>query len=388
MTKIIKRLNAMLVTGIIAISTVTSAFAADITVAKDTDISVIQYTEETESTTEKLSETTTKKAAEVTTEKVAEAATEKAAEVTTEKTTEAATEEITEVTTEEITEVTTEKATEATTEAADKNNQGDAGVDIDVLNSNYFQISDNYGNIYIYVYTGTDIKVYTPDGKEADVDILAGNDIQIIGDEYDKAIPSRSETVDETTTEVTTEAVKTKTSRDRSSSKKRSSSRGGRSSGGNSSTKAAAPVSETVTQTPAETTAAAVYNEPESRKRIVRMSINSSSMNVDGTVYNTDSSPYISNNYTLVPLRCISTAFDAQVTWDNNTKTAFINTDNINACFTIGSDTMLINGRIKQIPKSAEIRDGRTYVPIRALGEAIGADVSWMQDTKTVLITK
>ena len=111
-------------------------------------------------------------------------------------------------------------------------------------------------------------------------------------------------------------------------------------------------------------------------------------MNIDGQVVTTDSEPYISEGYTLVPLRCISDVFDAQVDWDNDTKTAIIKADGIETRFNIDSDCMNINGVTTSIPKSAEIHAGRTYVPLRALGEALGAQVNWIANTKSVWVIK
>ena len=118
------------------------------------------------------------------------------------------------------------------------------------------------------------------------------------------------------------------------------------------------------------------------------MTIGSNLMNINGEAVETDTSPYISNSYTLVPLRCISTVFDAEVEWDKNTKTAIIKADGIETRFTINSYTMLVNGRTVMIPKAAEIKNGRTYVPLRALGESLNANVSWIPDSKSVLIIK
>ena len=358
MTRKINEMNVALMAAVIMMSMQASALAANITVVQDTDINVEQYSEpqkaettftETESTTITSEFTTEYITKEYTTEETTETTTEETTEEITEETT-----ETTEATTEEITEETTEATTEAVTFAP--------GIDIDVLNSNYFQIQDNYGNIYIYVYTGTDVKLYTQDGKEADVDILTGNDIQIVGDGGPLAST-------EATTETTTVCSKSGHSG---------------SSGGHRRIKSVSTTTEATTETTTKDMQAHVSQD----KKTVRMQIGNNSMYVDGSIYETNSSPYISQGYTLVPLRCISAVFDAQVGWDNDTKTAYINTDSAQTCFTIDSDRMVVNGCYEKIPKSAELCAGRTYVPIRALGEALGADVSWIQDTKTVLVAK
>jgi hypothetical protein len=49
---------------------------------------------------------------------------------------------------------------------------------------------------------------------------------------------------------------------------------------------------------------------------------------------------------------------------------------------------MNVNGKSVSIPKSAEVKDGRTYVPLRAMGESINANVSWIPDSKSILVIK
>lgn len=48
---------------------------------------------------------------------------------------------------------------------------------------------------------------------------------------------------------------------------------------------------------------------------------------------------------------------------------------------------MVINGMptTMEYGVSAEIKDGRMYIPFRALGSALGVDVSWIADTKTAV---
>ena len=44
-----------------------------------------------------------------------------------------------------------------------------------------------------------------------------------------------------------------------------------------------------------------------------------------------------------------------------------------------GEDTYMENG------VTAEIKDGRMFVPFRVLGEALGAEVNWDSNTKTAI---
>lgn len=52
----------------------------------------------------------------------------------------------------------------------------------------------------------------------------------------------------------------------------------------------------------------------------------------------------------------------------------------------IGSDIMTVNGQIKQLDAVAEIKEGRTYLPLRAIVEALGAEVTWIPETKGITL--
>ncbi len=52
----------------------------------------------------------------------------------------------------------------------------------------------------------------------------------------------------------------------------------------------------------------------------------------------------------------------------------------------IGSDIMTVNGKAVQIDAPAEIVNGRTFLPLRAISEALGATVEWIPDTQGVTV--
>ncbi|MBQ7758006.1 MAG: copper amine oxidase N-terminal domain-containing protein [Anaerotignum sp.] len=54
----------------------------------------------------------------------------------------------------------------------------------------------------------------------------------------------------------------------------------------------------------------------------------------------------------------------------------------------IGSDKATVNGETKELDVPAFVKDGRTFLPIRFISEALGANVDWDAATKTVTIWK
>lgn len=92
--------------------------------------------------------------------------------------------------------------------------------------------------------------------------------------------------------------------------------------------------------------------------------------------------------YTLIPIRGISEALDADVTWDGENQTVEIKKDGRDMTLFIDSDIALLDGEEITLEMSAMIKNGRTMVPLRFVMEAFDVNVDWDQDTRTVEITK
>ena len=101
-----------------------------------------------------------------------------------------------------------------------------------------------------------------------------------------------------------------------------------------------------------------------------------------------DAQAVLKDGSTLLPVRSVSTALGGEVVWDNVTKTASIEKDGTMVTIAIGEKEIFINGKAKEISTPAQIISGRTYVPLRALGEALDCNITWVKETKTVEITQ
>lgn len=96
--------------------------------------------------------------------------------------------------------------------------------------------------------------------------------------------------------------------------------------------------------------------------------------------------PVIVNDRTLVPLRAIFEALGADVDWNGDTKCVTAKKDGSVVSLTIGSNVMTVNGADKELDVPSQIINDRTMVPVRAISEAFGNNVNWNGDTKTVEI--
>ena len=97
--------------------------------------------------------------------------------------------------------------------------------------------------------------------------------------------------------------------------------------------------------------------------------------------------PALVNNRTMVPMRKIFEALGAEVTWDNETQTAKALKDNMSVEITIGSNVMYSSGKPIEIDSPALLMRSRTYVPVRFISNALGAEVDWDNDNRVVYIT-
>ncbi|AMJ39713.1 copper amine oxidase N-terminal domain-containing protein [Anaerotignum propionicum] len=104
-----------------------------------------------------------------------------------------------------------------------------------------------------------------------------------------------------------------------------------------------------------------------------------------------DAPAYISAaGYTMLPVRAISKALGVNtnnVLWNAETRTVTVMYAQRIITMTVGQKTIYVNG--SAIPSSAapEIKDGRTFLPLRDLGTALGVtNVNWDAATKTATL--
>ncbi len=107
---------------------------------------------------------------------------------------------------------------------------------------------------------------------------------------------------------------------------------------------------------------------------------------INGTPLALDVAPTIQNGRTLVPMRAIFETLGAQVHWDDATSTirAYRREDAI--VLELGNRTAWVNGPSRQLDVAPVAIGGRTMVPLRFVAEALGAQVAWVDATRTVTV--
>lgn len=110
------------------------------------------------------------------------------------------------------------------------------------------------------------------------------------------------------------------------------------------------------------------------------------SLFVDGQRLYPDAEPVILDGRTLVPLRAIFEALGAQVNWDQTNASAFAVRDSTTITVTAGSMTAFVNGEEQALDVPAQVIQNRMFTPVRFVAEALDAQVSWDPDSQTVYI--
>ncbi len=97
--------------------------------------------------------------------------------------------------------------------------------------------------------------------------------------------------------------------------------------------------------------------------------------------------PVTRDNRTLVPLRSIFEALEAQVKFDPISKEINASKGTIRIKLTLNSPQVEVDGTPLFIDVPPTLIEGKAYVPLRFIGTALGAQVKYYGDTDTIVIT-
>ncbi len=107
---------------------------------------------------------------------------------------------------------------------------------------------------------------------------------------------------------------------------------------------------------------------------------------LDGKKLTFDVEPVNRSGRLLVPMRAIFEGLGAEVSWDGAARTASAVLGGRSVSVTIGSTAAVVNGRAATLDVPAEIVSARTLVPLRFVMTALGADVEYIANERLVAI--
>jgi hypothetical protein len=100
--------------------------------------------------------------------------------------------------------------------------------------------------------------------------------------------------------------------------------------------------------------------------------------------------PYIDKGVTMVPARFISEQLDADVTFNEaKHEVSIVDAARGNEIIlTLQIEKAIYNGKTVTLDGAVRNRDGTTFVPLSFIAKALGAEVKWDNETKTITITR
>ncbi|MGI6361661.1 MAG: copper amine oxidase N-terminal domain-containing protein [Bacillota bacterium] len=97
-----------------------------------------------------------------------------------------------------------------------------------------------------------------------------------------------------------------------------------------------------------------------------------------------DVPPLIKNSRTLVPIRFVGESLGAQVNWQGKNKTATIIKNDTIVTITLNKREATVNGKTVTLDCLPMEQSGRILVPIRFVAESLNCQVKWTGATKRV----
>ena len=111
------------------------------------------------------------------------------------------------------------------------------------------------------------------------------------------------------------------------------------------------------------------------------------SVTIDGVAVNFEGQPpTIIDGRTLVPVRGVFETLGFNVGWEPATQTVTLTRADFEVIISIGVDTFTTNGEEFPLDVPAQIIEERTLLPIRAVVESVGYEVSWDGNNSVVII--
>ena len=119
----------------------------------------------------------------------------------------------------------------------------------------------------------------------------------------------------------------------------------------------------------------------------ITLQVDINTINIGSRSVTSDTAPVIIDGRTLIPVRGVSEAMGRNVNWNNDTKTVTITLGSNKVEMTIDSKTAYFNNKAQTLDVAPVVLNGRTMLPARFIAESFGFDVNWDNDTKTISIT-
>lgn len=106
-----------------------------------------------------------------------------------------------------------------------------------------------------------------------------------------------------------------------------------------------------------------------------------------GAVY-LEAEPYIQDGSTMVPVRFIGESLGAEVSWRDEDKAIIYTDKDATVQMNIGSNIAIVNGYEVELQTAPVIKNGKAMVPLRFVTEELGAQIIWDEELQMITIEK
>ncbi|MGN1115234.1 MAG: copper amine oxidase N-terminal domain-containing protein [Candidatus Ornithomonoglobus sp.] len=120
----------------------------------------------------------------------------------------------------------------------------------------------------------------------------------------------------------------------------------------------------------------------------IAFKVGDSILQINGNPVEVETPYVVGEGTTLVPLRVISEAFGAAVSWNGDTKIVIITFSDHTIQLQIDNKTAIVNGEQTELEEAPQLTDnGFTMVPLRFICKTFGASISYDEKTQGIAVS-
>lgn|GEM_PF-2731774 len=120
---------------------------------------------------------------------------------------------------------------------------------------------------------------------------------------------------------------------------------------------------------------------------VVEMALGSELLTINGQPVTMDIVPVVHKGATYIPLRYLAEALGAEVGWDQEARVTTLQVGELEARFWANRTFMELDGIQRHFATPVLVRDGRTLVPVRFIAELFGWQVVFSESGGTITLT-
>ncbi|WP_248929622.1 stalk domain-containing protein [Paenibacillus hamazuiensis] len=122
-------------------------------------------------------------------------------------------------------------------------------------------------------------------------------------------------------------------------------------------------------------------------QRVATFGLDATSYQIDGISFPMKRTPVIVDGFSYLYIRDLAAALGANVDWDEQQRAAIYTKGSLKVTLFTTTNQIAVNGTIRQTDTPARLIGENTMVPVRLLAEVLGAKVDYIDATRTVKIT-